>query len=625
MQNHLIWHLITKDLREIFRNKRALISGLLLPALFIPFILFFQNLFIPHQTTEKTNLVIYDYRINNKSTIKSLELLVKEKDFVITNIYRNSKTNFDVHYDLSIVIHDNFNNKNNINFFYSSLNPKSVSAYQKISEIFLQNEVKELSFDFTDLNKDSSNSNPVPDNQNNPLSNFPWLLLMFGFSGAAFVSSEIITGEKERHTLETLFAMQIPRPTILYAKFITVFLFSIINLLFNLLVMTFSVYFIYQNLTLNFFYQMLEMLFLVLPAFLLLSTILLHFALRAKSIHESRSHESIFFIVFSLTIISTSFINLDPVYYLNLIPFVNTIIILKGSLSTIPYLSLALYFFIYLYLSFSLLYKNKKYILTDEVLNLNSQNNPNKQSIKLYIPVLVSLAIYLFLQYCGNFFLKTDEFYGVLISQIVIFLFPALILLYFTRKTHKWSFIKHTPKLKYIVLTPLISFLFFIILNIIQQYVYQYIFKGVLNPDTTSQVFNSAELLKNLIFLSLCPAICEEFLFRAYIFSSYLKFDTKKAIVISALIFTIFHQNYAEYAALFTLGLWFAFILYKSGNIFLTIFAHFINNALVALNNYYNIQIFKAEILSENTILLMLFGSLISLFILLKIFNRGSL
>ena len=117
---------------------------------------------------------------------------------------------------------------------------------------------------------------------------------MFGFSGAAFVASEIVSGEKERHTLETLFSLQINRSHILSAKYLAILLFSMFNFAFNLLIMAISVTMMKTMPLAQLFNESFSVTIAVLPALILLSGILLYISLKAKSIHEARSVESVF-------------------------------------------------------------------------------------------------------------------------------------------------------------------------------------------------------------------------------------------------------------------------------------------------------------------------------------------
>lgn len=59
-------------------------------------------------------------------------------------------------------------------------------------------------------------------------------------------------------------------------------------------------------------------------------------------------------------------------------------------------------------------------------------------------------------------------------------------------------------------------------------------------------------------------------------------------ILIIALVFTVYHHSWAQTIYQFIMGVVFTVIYLKTGNIFYTIFIHFINNAFIVIYTYYN-------------------------------------
>ena len=78
--------------------------------------------------------------------------------------------------------------------------------------------------------------------------------------------------------------------------------------------------------------------------------------------------------------------------------------------------------------------------------------------------------------------------------------------------------------------------------------------------------------------------VFEELLFRGMILSAILKeYDSKEAIFFSALLFGIIHLNLQQGVNGFFLGLTLGYIYFKTGSLYLCIFAHFLNNFIVTL------------------------------------------
>ncbi|XOV92378.1 MAG: lysostaphin resistance A-like protein [Bacteroidota bacterium] len=75
--------------------------------------------------------------------------------------------------------------------------------------------------------------------------------------------------------------------------------------------------------------------------------------------------------------------------------------------------------------------------------------------------------------------------------------------------------------------------------------------------------------------------IMEELLFRKVIFEGFLEnYSLKKAILMSAFMFALFHLNPWQGIGAFVAGVYLAYLFYKTGDIILCMFVHFLNNGL---------------------------------------------
>lgn len=96
-------------------------------------------------------------------------------------------------------------------------------------------------------------------------------------------------------------------------------------------------------------------------------------------------------------------------------------------------------------------------------------------------------------------------------------------------------------------------------------------------------------LLFGLLNIALVPAICEEVLFRGYVLRSFEKsWGIITAVVISGIVFGLFHIQLGNALPLATLGIILALMTWFSGSIWPAVAAHFLNNgaAVVAGINY---------------------------------------
>lgn len=105
--------------------------------------------------------------------------------------------------------------------------------------------------------------------------------------------------------------------------------------------------------------------------------------------------------------------------------------------------------------------------------------------------------------------------------------------------------------------------------------------------DTTLDIIvNRNPLWLNLIIIALLPAVVEEFIFRGLIFNGYKKRNPFVAILLSSALFGLIHMNINQFSYAFVIGVVFALLVYATGSLVPSIFAHFlINGTSVVLSH----------------------------------------
>jgi uncharacterized protein len=94
--------------------------------------------------------------------------------------------------------------------------------------------------------------------------------------------------------------------------------------------------------------------------------------------------------------------------------------------------------------------------------------------------------------------------------------------------------------------------------------------------------------LVNLLMIAILPAIGEEFFFRGILqrlFSEWFK-NIHVAIFVTAFIFSAIHFQFFGFIPRFLLGLYLGYLFYWSGNLWIPIAVHFVNNGLVVIVSY---------------------------------------
>lgn len=107
--------------------------------------------------------------------------------------------------------------------------------------------------------------------------------------------------------------------------------------------------------------------------------------------------------------------------------------------------------------------------------------------------------------------------------------------------------------------------------------------------NTISEMIYSGAAILSVITVVILAPILEEIIFRGIIFNKLnSKMNTTAAIIISALVFGIFHMNIVQGLNAFVIGIVLAFIYAKTHNLYTCISIHFINNLLSVITQRIN-------------------------------------
>lgn len=193
-------------------------------------------------------------------------------------------------------------------------------------------------------------------------------------------------------------------------------------------------------------------------------------------------------------------------------------------------------------------------------------------------------------------FIRTN----LLINHLTTFIFPALIFSYFFYKS-KWSSflnISKLPNVSNLILGgililaafPLAQLAYWINMNIPMPD-----FLIDMEEGTAEMVRNLLlveqphELWFNLLIIAVIPAIGEELIFRGILQKKLLEQfkHPHVAIWLAALIFSAIHMQFQGFLSRMLLGAILGYLYHWSGNLWVAIFAHFVNNAVQIIGQYF--------------------------------------
>ena len=122
-----------------------------------------------------------------------------------------------------------------------------------------------------------------------------------------------------------------------------------------------------------------------------------------------------------------------------------------------------------------------------------------------------------------------------------------------------------------------------------------------------------------LINIIIMAPICEEIFFRGFIFSK-LKTIYKPiiAILVSALFFSIVHGTFIQQVIVWVYGIVYCYFYYKTGNLRMSILAHFLNNLIASIP----LILFYFNIEGYFTPVVIIFDSVLKFIIYYIVFNK---
>lgn len=234
----------------------------------------------------------------------------------------------------------------------------------------------------------------------------------------------------------------------------------------------------------------------------------------------------------------------------------------------------------------------------------------NHQSFGYKILVFSFLAIFgiILLSVLSIFFPKEESLESMrwleVLSSLCCFAFPALITSYmFKSKKQDFLRLKTRLAIKYLGLAILLMPLLIPLINLLAWYNQQISFphfmggfeaalhgledlaNGIMNKMLARQT--PMDLLANLFVMALMPAIAEELFFRGALLRLLQeKFSIHASIWISAFIFSAYHMQFFGFFPRFLLGALLGYLMFWSNSIYLSMFAHFINNAVLVFFVY---------------------------------------
>ena len=630
--------LFLKELRDVLRDKKAIMMMVLVPVVVYPLIVL-GSLMVTNILADDKDTT-YDITVYNESTgldARNLENILKE-NAVETNeedgseeqlynvVFNVSDTKIsedqckdmigDKNLDVYLEIADNGEKVEVKAFYMESVNESSEAmdkvrrAVDDISDGIVEENVEKAGLD-TD-----SFLNPISFEKKGLSSSeqiagqilgmiLPMMIVLSILISVMHPSIDLTAGEKERGTLETLLMLPVSGKYIVMAKTLTAALCGVVTAILNILSMSVVFGVMFEQLKASgmmdgvnidfssFISAMLLTFPVIIVTALFMSAIFMCFTCFAKSYKEANSYMSPVMMVLMFLAYGSMIPTVELNQYVAVVPVLNVSILLRDALnfkldyailllvlcSMVLYSVLAILFLSKAYNSENLLFGDEK-----NAISLFEKRSNIKKGMSVTIGDACFIYPFVILVYLlfGTLIQAKYELVGLPISQFLILVGIPLAFFVYAKKDIKkvYSFNKCKPlSLVGGVITGIGAFFVAAILgDIIMKVTGITVNEGL--SDTLTGFF-SHNVIAAVLCVALTPAIAEEMLFRGIVFSA-LKDKVKPvySVLIVSVLFGLFHMDLLKFFTTGALGAILCLTVYFGGSIFPSMLAHFMVNSI---------------------------------------------
>lgn len=211
-----------------------------------------------------------------------------------------------------------------------------------------------------------------------------------------------------------------------------------------------------------------------------------------------------------------------------------------------------------------------------------------EDELSIYKANLLYFILAIVFLFIGGSAQYLNLFFGILVTEVLIIALPSI---WFIRK-RDLSFRK-TFRLNKIGFKNIALVFFITILTYPIAVFFQTIFVSILgsfiplNPNALPEEISQISFLWSVFFVAIVPGVCEEIMFRGTMLRAYEKLGIKKAIIITAVLFGMFHFSLINFIGPVILGIVFGIMVYKTNSIYSSMIGHALNNSVALVLNHF--------------------------------------
>ncbi len=620
MNFHIIKTIFLKELKDTMRDSKTLVVMILLPIVLYPLLAVGGGQLLIQEGKKLQDKTIV---VNINKTDNNLYYFLKgSKKIRLVNSSNPKKDIRERVINASIEIPQNFqvsqaNEKNtSIKIYFDQANIDSINAQAKLRELLkdYENTLVENRVEKKGLNKEIlypfnvtvTNIAPKEKIGGFYLGNMlPFLIIFMTILGAFYPAIDQTAGEKERGTLETLLTTPVKKSEIITGKFLTISLFAFVTGLLNLGSMTFSMTLLLSSDKVNFSIPLASMglIFLVLiPTTMFFVAIMMLVSSLANSFKDAQNYLTPVYLICGFPAMVTVFPGFTLNYKTAVVPVANVSLLIKDvlmgrlefDLISLVFISTCIYSILAIAAA-TKLFNNEEVLLSEES-NLKLLFSRHKGKLKKVPNFMESVTLYIItfglLFYAGSVLQAKYGLNGLLLSEILLVLLPALLFTKYLKFDYRETFNLRKISLQSVVASTLLALSgsFFIL-----KFVEALQDKIMPMPEELKKAFENflmengqePSFLKLFLIIAVSAAVCEEILFRGPVMAGIrTKFGKTQTVIIVGILFGIFHLNIYKLIPTSVLGMLITYITLSTGSIFNGMIFHLVNNgSAIALSS----------------------------------------
>lgn len=214
---------------------------------------------------------------------------------------------------------------------------------------------------------------------------------------------------------------------------------------------------------------------------------------------------------------------------------------------------------------------------------MDREKSPSILSVNILYLILAIILIT-----AGALAQKQNIYIGILITEYILVLLPNI---WFIKS--KGLSLKNVLRLNKISIKESITIILITILSYPVIVFLQAIFIAILSIfreiDPTTAIplpTDGLSFILGFLVIGVSPGICEEIMFRGTIMKAYERLGYKKSIIMSAILFGMFHFTLLNFIGPTILGIIFGILVHKTNSIYGSIIGHTVNNTMALSIGY---------------------------------------